>query len=60
MNNLKKYGSLFFFILSCFILGMYTMAVKYNIKPVEPQQWFLTSIFGFFFLMRFISYIKKD
>jgi hypothetical protein len=60
MNNIKKYGSLILFMLSCFTLGMYTMAVKYNIKPVEPHQWFLTSMFGILFLICFIDYLKKD
>jgi surface polysaccharide O-acyltransferase-like enzyme len=60
MNNIKKYGSLIFCMLSCFTLGMYTMAVKYNIKPVEIHQWFLTSMFGIYFLMCFIDYLKKD
>jgi hypothetical protein len=60
MNNIKKYGSLILCMLSCFTLGMYTMAVKYNIKPVEPHQWLLTSTFGIFWLVSFIYYLKKD
>jgi len=55
MNNIKKYGSLILFMLSCFTLGMYTMAVKCNIKAVEPHQWFLTSMYGIFFLICFIE-----
>jgi hypothetical protein len=71
MKHIRKYGSLIFrywllystllaFMLNCFTLGLYTMSVKYNIKPVEPHQWFLTSMFGIFFLICFIDYLKKD
>jgi hypothetical protein len=59
MNNIKKYSSLILFMANCFTLGMYTMAVKYNIKPVEPHQWLLTSMFGIYFLMCFINYLQK-
>ena len=59
MNKVKKYGCLILFMLSCFTLGMYAMAVRHNIKPVEPHQWFLTSMFGIFFLICFIDYLKN-
>lgn len=60
MDNLKKYGSLILFMLACFNLGVYAMAVRYNIHPVEPHRWFLTSILGVFFLTCFIDYVKED
>lgn len=54
-KNTKKYLSLVFSMASVFMLGAYSASVAYNIKEVEPQQWFLTSIFGIMFLIYFLS-----
>lgn len=59
MEKIKTYGSLLLSLLSAFILGGYTMGVQYNIKPVEPYQWALTSFFGLFFLIIAIERLTK-
>ena len=59
MEKFKTYGSLLLSLLSAFILGAYTMGVQFNIKPVEPHQWILTSLFGLFFLIIAIERLTK-
>ena len=59
MEKIKTYGSLFLVLVASFVLGGYSMGVIYNIKPVEPHQWILTSLFGLYFLMISINRLKK-
>jgi hypothetical protein len=59
MNNIKKYGSLFMFIVNCLTLIGYTIAVVYNMFPIEPYKWIVTSIFAIFFLKSFINCLKN-
>lgn len=55
MEKFKIYGCLFLALLSCFLLGTYTVSVK----PIELHRWIITSLFGLFFLVVFLTDYKN-
>lgn len=60
MEKLKAYGSLVLAMISAFNLGLYVAAdIIFKVKEVNPHQWFLTSIFGVFFLVAGIEAVRK-
>jgi len=58
MEKIKAYGSLFLGCLSCFNYGLYVGNIL-NGKTVEPHRWFLTGLFGLYFIVYSIDKIKK-
>ena len=59
MKDIKKFGSLFLAMLSCFTIGLYSASeFKYN-NPIEIQRWIITSMFGLVFLFYFLKEFKK-
>lgn len=59
MKKLKAYGCILLGMMGCYILGLYTVSIKYDIHEVEPHQWFLTSFFALMFIICGIKSIKK-
>ena len=59
MENLKIFGSLFLAMLRCFILGAYATNTFNSIQTIEPHRWFMTILFGLFFLANFLIEYRK-
>lgn len=56
---MKKFGSLFLAMLSCFTIGLYSASeFKYN-NPIEIHRWIITSMFGLVFLVYFLKMVKN-
>lgn len=60
MEKLKAYGSLVLAMIGTFNLGLYVASsIIYEMREVNPHQWFLTSFFTLFFLVLGIEKVKK-
>jgi len=59
MEKFKAYGCIMLFGMSCFIYGGYLYGTLNCNVVVKPHQWFLTGLFGLFFLFLGIDKIKN-
>ena len=58
-EKLKGYGSFLLALICAFIIGCYTAAVFFDIKPVNTHQWIMASLFMMYFLSLGIEKIRK-
>jgi hypothetical protein len=60
MVKLKTYISLLLSFLAAFNLGTFFTYVKYEIKEVDTYRWWVTIIFGLYFLIIALDRLSKN
>ena len=58
-EKLKMYVCFLLALICAFIIGCYTAAVFFDIKPVNTHQWIMASLFMMYFLSLGIEKIRK-
>lgn len=59
MVKVKAFFTLLLALMSAFLYGIYTYVTVWNIRPVDPESWVLTGLFGIMFLMSGINQWAK-